>query len=229
MAISARMSSNWALRMGIVAVAFSAFAAWCVLDAKVGYPRFNQRAVEYNRLLAAGQIEQWPAYAEGKGWSASFSTGDHLPNGAISVKTAWDIGTQYVMMGGCLLVVTVVLYRLVRARGRTLQADDADFVTVEGLRVPYADIVGIDLRRWQSKSIARVRFRHGRGQRTTDIDDWIYRGGDAVLAELQRRTGLGAASVPALEAALVAPAVAPESGLAAPVSPTPEEPHDRAS
>jgi hypothetical protein len=191
MAASARMSTNWAVRMSLVAVAFSAFAAWCLFDATVGYPRFNQRAAEHNRLLAAGQIEQWPALAAQKGWPATFRKDDQLPGGAIGAKTRWDIGTQYVMMGACIIVLVGILIRLARASRRTMGADESGFHTVEGRVVPYADISAIDLRRWQRKSIARVHFRLQGRERTTDIDDWIYQGGEAILAELQRRTGLG--------------------------------------
>ena len=196
MAVSAQLSRKWALRMGLVSAAFGAFAVWCVLDAKVGYPRFNQRAAEYNRLLAAGQREQWRALAAEKRWSAAFKQTDYLPSGAVSLKTPWDTGTQYVMMAACLALVGTILFRLLRARRRTMAADDRGFVTVEGLRVPYADITDIDLSRWQRKSIARVHFRQGNRQRITDIDDWIYQGGEAVLAELQRRTGLVAPTTP---------------------------------
>lgn len=214
MAVSARMSTNWALRMGLVLAAFGAFAVWCLVDARIGYPGFNRRAAEYNRLLAAGQADQWPGVAAGQGWSATFSEADHLPNGAISVKTPWDIGTQYVMMGACLVMVVGVAYRLLRARRRTLTADDDGFVTVEGVRVPYADITDIDLRRWQSKSIARISYRQANRQRTTDVDDWIYQGGEAVLAELQRHTGLGVPATPGTADA--APALVPQPGPPAP-------------
>ena len=219
MAASARMSTNWALRMGLVSAAFGAFAAWCILDATVGYPRFNQRAAEYNRLLAAGQAEQWPARAAEQGWAAQFKEGDHLPGGGISLKTRWDIGTQYVMMTGSLAVVGVILYRLLRARRRTMKADDRGFLTVDGVLLPYADITDIDLSRWQAKSIARVHFRQRNRQMVTEIDDWIYQGGEAVLAELQRRTGLG---VPA------APAADRQPGQPAPVGETHGKPDDPA-
>jgi hypothetical protein len=205
MAASARMSTSWARRMGLVAAAFGVFAGWCVLDATVSYPRFNQRASEYNRLLAAGLAEQWPARAAQNQWPAGFKEDDHLPDGTVSLKTPWDIGTQYVMMTGCLMVVVVILYRLLRARGRTMQADDRGFRTIEGVLVAYADITEIDLRRWQRKSIARVYFRLRERRLSTDIDDWIYQGGEAVLAELQQRTGLGVPSAPPAGTAPPAP------------------------
>jgi len=80
-----------------------------------------------------------------------------------------------------------------------MKADDTGFLTIEGSLVPYADITDIDLSRWQRKSIARVNFRRRGRPATTDIDDWIYKGGDLVLAEVQRRTGIKAppAGVPA--------------------------------
>ncbi len=193
MAAVARMSRRWAWRMRLVGSAFAAFAAWCVMDARVGYPRFNERAAEYNRLLAAGRAEAWPERAAEMDWSPRFRDEDRLADGRVVPKTAWDIGTQYVMMGGCLAVAAAVAIRILRARRRTMRADDSGFLTGEGVLVPYPEITDIDLKLWQRKSIAKVRFRHGNEVRTTVIDDWVYQGGEDVLAEVQRRTRLGVA------------------------------------
>jgi hypothetical protein len=78
-----------------------------------------------------------------------------------------------------------------------MRVDDDGFLTIEGWRIPFADVVRIDLRRWQRKSIARVHCRRGDRPRVTVIDDWIYEGGDRVLAELQSRTGLSSQPTPA--------------------------------
>jgi hypothetical protein len=193
MAATAQMSPNWAWRMVLVTTVFAGFALWCLYDALAGYPRFNRRAAEYNRLLATGRADEWPAVAAESGWSPRFPEDDIQADGTIAPKTDWDLGTQYVMLAGALAVAVPVLVRLLRARRRTMRADDEGFRTIEGSLVPYADITDIDLRQWQRKSIARVQFRHARGKAWTVIDDWIYRGGEDVLAEIQRRTGLGPA------------------------------------
>jgi len=207
------MSSRWALRMSLVAGVFSAYALWCLYDALIGYPRFNQRAAEHNRLVAAGCVDDWPVQAAEKGWNPHFREEDRRPDGSVVPKSSWDMGTQYVMLAGTLGVAAIALLRVLRARGRSLQAGEDGFLTVEGELVPYADITAIDLALWQRKSIARVSFhRQGRLCRTA-IDDWIYTGGDAVLAEVQRRTGLSPETPP--------PDQAPDS----PRSTAPAEPH----
>ena len=193
----ARMSPTWARRMGFVATVFAAFALWCLVDASIRYPRLNARAAEYNRLLAAGEADAWPVRAADKGWNPDFGAEDRRADGSITLKMAWDIGTQYLMMAAALAVTAVALIRVLRARRRTMRADDGGFLTCEGVRVPYPEITEIDLRRWQRKSIAMVRFRRGNRLLTTVIDDWVYRGGEDVLAELQRRTGRAAPDAPA--------------------------------
>ncbi len=187
----ARMSPMWARRMGLVALAFTGFAGWCLYDAVVAYPRFNERASAYNRLLAQEQADAWGDLARSKGWKAAFEEDDRLPDGRVILKSRWDIGAQYVMLAICLALADLVVLRLILASRRTLRADDDGFRTIEGLMVPYAAITEIDLSRWQRKSIATVTFRKGCRALSTRIDDWVYRGGDAVLAEIQRRTGLG--------------------------------------
>ena len=191
MPASARMSPRWAWRMSLVATVFGAYALWCLYDAQVGYPRFNQRATEHNRLVAAGRADEWPARAAENGWDPGFPDDERVADGTVTLKTPWDIGTQYVMLAGAALVAAVTALRVLRARGRSLQADEAGLLTVDGVLVPYTDITAIDLSLWQRKSIARVSFRRDGRQCRTAIDDWIYAGGDAVLAEVQRRTGLG--------------------------------------
>lgn len=210
----ARMSPKWALRIGLVTVAFGGFAIWCVYDAKVSYPSFNQRASEYNRLLAAGLAETWPERAAQRGWPTAFRDDDRRPDGRITLKSAWDIGTQYVMMGGCLSVALVAGGRILRARRRTMRADDAGFLTIEGVLVPYADITDVDLKLWQRKSIARIHLRRSGRSVITLIDDWIYQGGEDVLAEIQRRTGLGSPGAAAV--APVTPDALPTAAVAAP-------------
>ncbi|NLF17936.1 MAG: hypothetical protein GX595_11870 [Lentisphaerae bacterium] len=223
MTAEARMSPTWARRMGLVALAFTGFAGWCLYDAIVAYPRFNERATAYNRLLAQEQIDTWDDLARSKGWKAPFDEDDRQPDGRVIVKSRWDIGTQYVMLAVCLALADLAVLRIILANRRTMSAGDDGFRTIEGLLVPYAAITEIDLSRWQRKSIATITFRKGRHALSTRIDDWIYRGGDAVLAEIQRRTGLGGRPV------TVAPGAHPAAASTESAAGVTEEGHDTAA
>jgi hypothetical protein len=224
MAASARMSRNWSWRMILIVTAFGAFALWCLYDARVGYPRFNQRAAEHNRLLAVGPADEWPAQAAQRGWDARFRDEDRLADGTIAMKTEWDFGTQYVMLAGTVAIAALALLRLLRARRRTMHTDEQGFVTIEGDRVPYADITDIDLSLWQRKSIARVHFRRHGGKARTVIDDWIYHGGQEVLAEIQRHTGIGPTAPAGAQGPRERPEATPAAGRPHDAPPDPNSP-----
>jgi len=186
------MARKWVLRMAVVSLAFTGFALWCIYDAKVTYPRFNARAAAHNRLCREGQSDQWPAVAAEQGWEARFKDDDRGAGGLVIMKSEWDIGTQYLMMAGCLAVALITVGRILRARPRTMHADDNGFRTIEGRVVPYGDIESLDMTLWQRKSIVTVHYRADGAARTTRIDDWIYEGGEAILKAIREQTGLGA-------------------------------------
>ncbi|MBN2450808.1 MAG: hypothetical protein JXR77_10490, partial [Lentisphaeria bacterium] len=190
-AVTARVSRRWLLRMVLVALAGTAFAGWCLVDAKVAYPRFNLRAAEHNRLLLAREGDRWSEVAARNGWRTEFRKEDRNPDGTIVLKTPLDIGCQYVMMVLCLGAVAAIALRVLQATGRSMRADDTAFHTIDGVTVPYGDVLGLDFSRWQRKSIVTVRYRDGAGTRTTRIDDWVYQGGEDVLREIRKHTGLG--------------------------------------
>lgn len=192
----ARMSRRWALRMLVVAVAFVAFAGWCVHDARVTYPQFNVEAEAYNHLIRAGQTADWPDTAARNGWRKAFAKDDFGHDGTVELKTPWDIGTQYVMMVMCLIAAAVIAGRVLYAKGRSMRTESEGFRTIDGGFVAYADVTAIDLSRWQRKSIAKVVYNRKGRRATTIIDDWVYEGGEDILKEVQRRTGLLPGSPP---------------------------------
>jgi hypothetical protein len=73
-------------------------------------------------------------------------------------------------------------YLSARAQHFTLE-DDGTLVTRAG-RWPAAEIAGIDMSRWMSKSTARVAHRDGR---TVVLDDHIHRGTDLIVGALAQR------------------------------------------
>jgi hypothetical protein len=147
---------------------------------------------EYNRIaIEQEQPEQWEKTALERGWPLHFEGVETHADGSLRLHTVWDIRTQFLMAILCLLVAVPVALRVVLARSRTMTADDAGFVSIDGTRIPYSAIRDIDRSKWQRKSIAVITYELNGAVRRTKIDDWIFEGGEAVLLQIEERTGLG--------------------------------------
>ena len=177
MGVTARISRNWVIRMTIIIVAALAFAGWCIYDARVRYPRINaeiDRMQEAGALNADGNLSALPSETE-----AEYGPEDR--------KTREDILAQYVMAAICTVFAVLILGRVAAAYPRTLYADDTEFVTLKGDHVAYGSIVEIDKKKWDRKGIAVVHYTSESGREKAVIDDWIYKGGEDVLATIEEK------------------------------------------
>lgn len=165
MSATAKMNREWLVRMLIVAVGFTAFGCWCLYDGLIRYPRINAELEQAPALVAADAMQDQ----------------EH--------KTDADIRMQFIMAGGCFGFAAFLALRVLWASRRQLAADDVALHAINGDVVPYEHVLGIDKRRWDRKGIAVVRYRTNGRVRRTRIDDWIFKGGDAVLAEVERHAG----------------------------------------
>jgi hypothetical protein len=182
MAVEARINKTWRNKWFIMAAMLFGFAGWSIYDATVAYPAHNERVAQFQEHKEAGRISEWPAYAKERGWS------DEDPGDAksdLSIQTQWYQAALTSALG--LFAIVMVL----RAMSTRLAAEEEVLIGPKGQRVPYEQITEIDKQRWDSKGIAIVHYGSEGQKGSVKIDDWVYRDADLVLAEVERRTGLG--------------------------------------
>ena len=57
---------------------------------------------------------------------------------------------------------------------RSISADDEALYTQTGKRIPYAEMVRIDKRRWNTKGMALVYYKEGGEEKKAKIDGMVY-------------------------------------------------------
>jgi len=177
----AKVSVSWAVRMLIAGAAFVGFGCWSLYDGKIKYPKVEQTFQQYHE---AGRSEEWVAFAGEKGWKKEWKKNPQT--GQTQIYSEWDIRTQFIMAAICLPIGFFTLTRLILTLPRTLRADEEALHGTDGRRIPYRDMVDIDKRKWDRKGIAVVRYEIDGRRGKAKIDDWIFKDGAAVLAEVER-------------------------------------------
>jgi hypothetical protein len=183
MEVVARVNPAWMAKWVIMGILLLGLGAWCFYDATVTYPEHNRRVAAFEELEARGQLDEWPKIASENGWT------DEDPG---EPRTDFDILSQWIMLAICVPLGLASLITVAFHAGRTLSADETGVRGRGGERVPYERITAIDKSRWDRKGIAVLHFESDGGDPDTlKLDDWVFRGAAAVLAEVEKRTGLG--------------------------------------
>ena len=151
-----------------MAIAFAAFALYCLYDARVAYPKKLEIAEAYESFDddEAGRRE-WIALAESRGWSTS------APK-KTAEQVRGDIGSQYWMLAAAGIGSFVLLCKWASAKGGFMEGDETHIRTSDGKRIDLDNITGIDRKKWESKGIAVLHHTTGGGPRRFVIDDYKY-------------------------------------------------------
>lgn len=105
------------------------------------------------------------------------------------IHSEWDLRTQFLMAAVCLPIGLGILIRLIRALPRRLVSDGVTLQTIEGDQVPFSAITHVDKRKWDRKAIAVVHYSIDGKEGTAKIDDWIFKGAEKVLAQIEDHLG----------------------------------------
>ena len=185
MAVTARISKAYRIRLGAMAALLLAFSGWFFYDGAIGYPE-QQRVFELWEDLRENHPEwraEWNQLMNEHGYPAN-------PDG----KSELDIFVQYllgVITGGLGLLF---LFGFVRTFGRWVAADDEALTANGGHRAAFDRIESVDTERWDRKGIAIVHYRDGAGQpRRITLDDWKFdrEATQAIYQQLQGKLGQG--------------------------------------
>lgn len=166
----AHVSKGYKWRLGVIALACLAFAAWFFYDGSVKYPKQKAIHDEYVRLQNSANEDpawnqKWIELATANGWSIDVPT----------PRSDMDIFTQYLMGALVLPIGLLFAYSFLRWQFRWVGMDEAGLRTNAGEQVPWSAIRGLDDARWKSKGISHVRYADAGGaERRLLLDDWKF-------------------------------------------------------
>lgn len=141
---------------------FLAFGLWFFFDGAVKYPRSNVRFQAFEEHEKTGD---WAQYAAARGWTTKKPEKFYKQS---------DIVTQYTLGGVSCIAGVILLSYWYTQRKRVLRTDEEAIYTPAGTRVPFASVVGIGKKKWDSKGIATVRFEERGRQGQFLVDDYKF-------------------------------------------------------
>jgi len=112
-----------------------------------------------------GAIKLWEEYAAERKWDSEPM--DHPMN-------AGKIREQFYAAGVTGVLALITLYFLLRTLRRSISVDEEALYTQDGKRIPYADMLRIDKRNWDSKGLALVYYNDGDVEKKTKLDGMVY-------------------------------------------------------
>ena len=186
MPATATIATGYRARLGLIAFALLAFAAWGAYDGFIHYPKLIERNTAYQRIVKEYPQDfqrEWKRYAAERGW----------PTAEPPDKKKSDLWFQY---GITILALPLGLFFLsafLRSRKRRVESTPESLRTHDGREARWDQIKNIDKTRWKSKGIAVVEYEEAGQTRRITLDDWKFEREPtaAILAEVEAHTGLG--------------------------------------
>ena len=185
MAVTARISKAYRIRLGVMAALLLAFSGWFFYDGAIGYP--EQQRVHELWLDLRENDPDWRTE-----WNRLMNEHDYPANP--DGKSDLDIFVQYLLgtLTGALGLLFLVGFA--RTFGRWLAIDDDALTANGGHRAPFDRIESIDTERWDRKGIAIVHYRNEAGQhKRITLDDWKFdrEPTQTIYQQLQSKFGQG--------------------------------------
>lgn len=178
MPAEARTSSVWRKQKLFVSLFFLAFAGYFFLDGFYTWPFENRRFEAHAVHQKEGRLAEWPAYAKSQNWNAKPPEKLHSRD---------DILGQFLFGGLMTLIGGILLVYWATQKGRVLRSDEEAVYTPAGTRVPFEAITGIGLKNWDSKGLAKVRYKLNERQGEFVVDDYKFEAGPTrqIMAEIE--------------------------------------------
>ena len=192
MAIETKLANGYWVRKLILTALFFLLGLWGVYDGWYLYPKQMAEYGEYQEYLRLDEKRRASngllIGAEQTRWNeldARFASASQPKE-----RTSSDIAVQrWGVVPVCFgLALAFAVTWALSARRRYVYHDDGSLTAPEG-QFPAERMTGLDMTRWQSKSIALLEIDGGPkgGGRGVKLDAWIYAGLEDVIDALDRR------------------------------------------
>lgn len=155
-------------RLLLIALGAMLYAAWCLYDARIGYPNKIEAREAFDAVkeeYPEDWKKEWPKVAEANDWDPDREP-DELSKG--------DITTQWLQFAIVFPIGSYCLFSVALWSRRYIGVDDTTLYSHGGVQVPFDQITRIDANRWETKGIAHVYYDIGSGERSILVDDFKY-------------------------------------------------------
>jgi hypothetical protein len=145
----------------------TAFAAYCLYDGLVAYPKKLTIAEAYEQLPEAGRRDTWKKLAAEKGWPT-------ITPAKTAEEIRHDITGQFVMILFCSLIGIPMLIKYMSGQGTWVEGDETVIRNSRGQEVPIDSITKINKEKWDAKGIAKIYYEVDGKKKKFVMDDFKY-------------------------------------------------------
>lgn len=177
MPIRTDISPKHLLRIGLVGLFCTGAALWFLYDGLIGYPQWRDRGLDFVQFTEENPdmeelelVNAWKERAAERGWP----TEKPLYKNTGKPITEDQITEQFYYAGAAGLIGAGFLIRLLRDKGRWIEAHDNGLRSNRGDDLQFSQITELNKKKWQSKGIARVRYQTNGSNKRMTLDDYIY-------------------------------------------------------
>lgn len=154
-------------RLLLIALGAMLYAAWCLYDARIGYPDKIAAREAFEQVQDKHpddwRTEEWPRVAKENGWD---------PTKEPEEKTKGDITTQWIQFAIVFPIGSYCLIAVALWSRKYVGVDETTLYANGGVEVPFDKITRVDAARWENKGIARIYYDLGSGEGNILIDDF---------------------------------------------------------
>jgi hypothetical protein len=194
MPAEAPVTPIWKKQKLFIAVFLLGFAAFFFYDGAIGYPAADHRYHEWKRFHDAGQLDQWPAFAQQNGWKHDEWDkwlDDPHQQGKIPAdfRGPGKYHEQFAFGSLGALLGLIALGYWFTQKDRVLRTDDEAVYSPAGTRIPFQAITGLGKKKWESKGFATVLYKIDGREGRFLLDDYKFER-DAthqILAEIETK------------------------------------------
>ena len=165
MPAEAHITPIWKKQKLFVSLFLIAIGLWFFVDGKWTWPRSNVRWVEYKKFEGDKRLGEWPAFAKANGWKEE-------PPHKLYEKD--EILLQFVLGSLAAGAGAATLFYWLMQKQRIVKTESDAVISPAGTRIPFSAITGLGLKKWESKGIARVRYKLEGKRGEFILDDYKF-------------------------------------------------------
>ena len=173
------INPKYLFRLGLITVFGIGMTAYCLYDGLVAWPTQSEQAHAFLELKEANPemkvmplFEKWKGVAAERGWPAGNAGREQTPYGP--PKKAVDINGQFIMAAVTGFFGLLFLTKLLRNRGRWIEADGEGMRSSEGRALKFGQVTALDKKKWDNKGIANLLYEVDGKKQKIVLDDCNY-------------------------------------------------------